>query len=289
MTPEEARRWSEERGVSLRYDVDLLRLSAIEAPFVQLGLDDTTAAYIDQSRQARHGLFKTWLHRRLRHFLSDFDINGLLGTYPMHVLSAAQWHCLLDPLRKTHEPEGQLLDIGAGRGDATAPLAGLFESVMVTETSGPMARRLRKQGYECLHEDVTHNASLAHRFDAVSLLNVLDRCDEPMSLLGAARSALRPNGLLLIALVLPYRPFVYEHGQARAPRQRLPIATEQWEVAAAEFVTMSLVPLGLQVLCVSRAPYLSGGDAQAPLYSLDDLIVVCRARESIPLIGGAPR
>ena len=60
-------------------------------------------------------------------------------------------------------------------------------------------------------------------------------------------------------------------------------------VAAAEFVTMSLVPLGLQVLCVSRAPYLSGGDAQAPLYSLDDLIVVCRARESIPLIGGAPR
>ena len=293
MTPAEATNWARSVGLELRYGADLARLAAAETPFVRLDVDTAAAEYIARSRAARHGLFKTWLHRCLRSLFSDFDVNGLLGTYPMHVLSTQQWRALLSPLMdpdpSAHAaPDrrwGRLLDIGAGRGDATSQLARLFDHTTVTETSAPMARRLRKLGFECIEEDVAASTRWTHDFDAVSLLNVLDRCDNPMSLLGAARSALRPGGVLVVALVLPYSPFVYDHGKPRAPRQRLPIVSQSFEVAAAEFVTMSLVPLGLRMVSLSRAPYLSGGDARAPLYELDDLIAVCQAQDAIPIVG----
>jgi SAM-dependent methyltransferase len=174
--------------------------------------------------------------------------------------------------------------VGAGRGDATSELAPLFSQVTVTETSKPMARRLRKLGFECIEGDICDRSDLVRQFDVVSLLNVLDRCDRPMSLLAKARQALKPGGLMLIALVLPYKPFVYDRGQPRAPMERLAITSHRFEIAAAEFVTMCLLPLGIEVLTVSRCPYLSGGDAQAPLYELDDLVLVCRPRGEVAFL-----
>lgn len=279
MTPEAARAWAESKGLSLRYTADLPALGAAFAPFTQLTLDQETADYIAQAKNARHGILMTWLHRLMRGFLSDFDINGYLGTYPMHVLSTEQWRMLLP------SAGGRLLDVGAGRGDATAKLAVLFDETVVTETSPAMARRLKKQGYECLLGDIALRRDLSGSFDAVSLLNVLDRCDSPLSLLGVARRALKEGGLLVIALVLPYGPFVYDGGAARRPRERLPIYSRDFEIAATEFITTSLLPLGLEIVTLSRAPYLSGGDAHQALYELDDLIVVCRAASGIPLLG----
>jgi SAM-dependent methyltransferase len=279
LTSDEARTFATSIGLKLRYDVDLLKLGGAVAPFTQLGIDEGTARYLAGSSARRHGVWKTWLHRLLRGFLSDFDINGYLGTYPMHVLSTAQWKTLLPVSGGAH------LDIGAGRGDATQELAALFKKTVVTETSRAMARRLRKLGFECIEGDVSQRRDLGGKFDIVSLLNVLDRCDQPLSLLATARQALKPGGHLVIALVLPYRPFVYDGGQARAPRERLPIVSSEWELAATEFMLTALLPLGLEVVTFSRAPYLSGGDAERPLYELDDLIVVCRAVGEVPLLG----
>lgn len=279
MTPESAEKWARDAGLELRYTADLPKLHAAGSTFTQLSLDEETARYIGAAEGARHGLLMTWMHRMLRGFLSDFDINGYLGTYPMHVLSTEQWRTVLP------HTGGRLLDVGAGRGDATSKLAGLFDETVVTETSHSMARRLRKQGYECLEGDISTRDDLDGKFDAVSLLNVLDRCDSPLSLLGVARRALREGGLLIIALVLPYAPFVYDGGAARRPKERLPVHSRQWELAAAEFVTTSLLPLGLEVVTLSRAPYLSGGDSHQPLYELDDLIAVCRVTGEVPLIG----
>jgi hypothetical protein len=95
----------------------------------------------------------------------------------------------------------------------------------------------------------------------------------------------KPGGLLLVALVLPYYPFVYDAGAARPPRERLPIVSTEWELAASEFILTALLPLGLEIVTLSRAPYLSGGDAQRALYELDDVIVVCRVHGEVPLIG----
>jgi hypothetical protein len=58
-----------------------------------------------------------------------------------------------------------------------------------------------------------------------------------------------------------------------------------FEASACEFVLHALLALGLEVVAVSRAPYLSGGDSTRPLYELDDLLLVCRAAFEPVLIG----
>ena len=69
------------------------------------------------------------------------------------------------------------------------------------------------------------------RFGAVSLFNLLDRCDDPLGLLKAAVNALRPDGVLLVSTVLPFCPIVYEGvkgkvGSAQAAGAPAPIAAE---------------------------------------------------------------
>jgi hypothetical protein len=79
-------------------------------------------------------------------------------------------------------------------------------------------------------------------------------------------------------LVLPYEPFVYDGSGTREPSERLDLNVSDWESAVALFCSQVLEPLGLEVMAISRAPYLSGGDDRQPLYELDDALVVSRAR-----------
>lgn len=278
--PAEACAWARALSLSLRYDCDLRRLApSVRDRFVQLGPDQSLADYCLRARRERHGRLVTWLHRSLRGLLSDFDINGLLGTYPMHVLGREQWAFLLP------DAKGRLLDVGAGNGDVTAALAPLFDEVTVTETSRLMARRLRRRGYRCHHLDLAVHPVPDGPFDAIALLNVLDRCDRPLSLLANLRAALKHDGRLIVALVLPYRPFVYDGGMAREPTERLPISETTWEEATNQLVERVLTPLGFDVESCSRVPYLSGGDAYRALYELDDVVLVCRARADVMLVG----
>ena len=47
-----------------------------------------------------------------------------------------------------------------------------------------------------------------HKYDVVSCLNVLDRCSRPLSLLRQMADKLDSGGLLVLALVFPFEPFV---------------------------------------------------------------------------------
>jgi SAM-dependent methyltransferase len=268
-------------GLSLSYVMSATDLSGLSDSVTVLRPDEGTLAYLEGAGRARHGAVVTWLHHRLRSLLSDFDINGYLGTYPLFVLSTAQWRALgINP-----SGAGHLLDVGAGRGDVTAELGRLFSQVTAAETSRGMARRLRRQGYRVLEQDLGQD-DFDEQFDAISLLNLLDRCDRPLSLLARARQLLRPGGQLIIALVLPYRPFVYRGQRSAAPSERLPITKKTFEGAAGDFISLALLPLGLRVQTISRAPYLSGGDSAHALYELDDLIVVAEAVGPPPPILG---
>jgi SAM-dependent methyltransferase len=284
-------------GLRLEYSADLSLLPR-HVPFLKLGFDRGAESYLERAQGLRHGRLLTWIHGILTGFLSDFDVNGLLGIYPMHVLSQMQWRAIwsaVEPERArglTSPDEGvarpifgSLLDIGAGSGDVTQELSPFFEKTTATETSGPMMRRLRKRGFHVVEGDLATQPPLGGTFDVVTLLNVLDRCESPLTLLSAARALVGPGGLLVIALVLPYEPVVLKNGASMSPRQRLPIVSTTFEGGASELITLALEPLGLRVELVSRVPYLSGGDAGSPLYELDDLIVVCRAHAAIPLIG----
>ena len=53
------------------------------------------------------------------------------------------------------------------------------------------------------------------RYDVISCLNVLDRCDKPLALIEDMRDSILPvTGRIIIALVLPYHAFV-ELGKAQ--------------------------------------------------------------------------
>ena len=223
----------------------------------------------------------------LRRFLSKTDTNALLRRGEMFVLSTAQAQRLLG-----ERPGGVLLDVGAGSGSITARLAPLFDQVLTTEASGPMATRLERRGF-VVHrgEDLGGIEETAAAggvslgpggsVDCVALLNVLDRCDAPLELLAAARRRLKPGtGRLLVAVVLPFRPFVERDTGRFQPSQRLPLdRNASWESSVVSMWDLVLRPAGFELEAVSRVPYLSQGDGQSPVYALDDAILVLRRTE----------
>lgn len=46
------------------------------------------------------------------------------------------------------------------------------------------------------------------KYDVISCLNLIDRCDRPLDLLNKIRASLKPDGRLLLAVVLPFSPYV---------------------------------------------------------------------------------
>ena len=157
------------------------------------------------------------------------------------------------------------------------------------------------------------------RFGAVALLNVLDRCDDPVGLLGAAANALRPDGVLLVATVLPFCSMVYEGvkgktGAHRPPTRplRLPpgmrcgmvklgrtggdrylldnnqLDRRQFAEHLSGFVNATVGTLPLRVAAWTRLPYLSTGTTEDTYYHLDNALLVLR-RPGEGLTGPVPR
>jgi SAM-dependent methyltransferase len=256
--------------LNLRYGADVAALSPhLRERFITLTCDAGTEAFLGAAKSGRHSWLRTRAHRVLRFFVSDFDANGLLDMYPLHVASSEQWRALLG-----EQPAQRLLDVGAGYGGVTRTLLPFAERVVATELSAPMARSLRRMGVECHRIDITEQPVPGAPFDLVSCLNVLDRTARPRRMLRRLVELLEPAGRLIIALALPYRPFYYVGAGTPEPLERLACAEPAWEVAVSSLVEHELEPLGLRVLRLARAPYLSFGDAARSLYELDDALLI---------------
>ncbi len=271
-------------GLALRYAADLAKLGPrCGERFVELGRDDDLARYLDQAAERRLGWWMTRWRGALGRLLSAFDANALLRAYPMHLLGTEQWRVLLgDGVAGKllgDRVGGKLLDVGAGSGDVTAALAPLFDHVTTVESSRLVAWRLGQRGWVSLCRDVVADGVPSPPYDAIACLNVLDRCAYPASLLEELIGGLRAGGLLLVALALPYSPIFFDGPTALEPAERLPCDAEGWEEGARALGERVLVPRGLDVTALTRAPYLSGGDSARPFYELDDVVVVCRKGE----------
>jgi len=144
----------------------------------------------------------------------------------MHVLDIDSAALLLDlsPPSSVSSQESpaarplRLLDVGAGDGQVTAELAPLFGEVLATEVSLPCVRAIRKHGIAC--ERTADLSTLGSRhFDVVACLNVLDRCSHPLDLLADLRRLTEPrSGRVLLAVVLPFSPWVECGGMGRRKR-----------------------------------------------------------------------
>ncbi|RYZ01298.1 MAG: methyltransferase domain-containing protein [Myxococcales bacterium] len=262
------------RPPELKTSAELSRLGSFAPHFHELTIDDAWRAEVQAL--GRHGRLRTFAQRLARLYLSDFDANALTGMYQMLLLPEHAFRSLL-----AGRTGGRLLDVGAGSGDVTAKLAPCFDQLEATEVSRGMAKKLTKRGVRCHAVDLTEAPLPDQSFDAVSLLNVLDRCERPRRLLRHCLQALRPGGTFLVALALPYRPFYFDGPTTPEPRERLecdPGPSGAWEDAARRFVERDLLPLDLTLERFSRAPYLSAGDSKSSLYELDDVVAVLTKR-----------
>ncbi|MBX3181331.1 MAG: methyltransferase domain-containing protein [Polyangiaceae bacterium] len=252
-----------------------------------LSQDDETRAYLRDVVTSRPGWLRTAARGALSALVSDFDANGLLGMYPMHLVSEAQLRALLslpEPTRLT-----RALDVGAGAGDVTERIRAVASEVVTTERSFAMARRLRRRGYACHRVDLADDLEgpstsqlTARPFELICLFNVIDRCPRPRSLLTNLRSLLTPargahgaGGRLLLSVPLPFDPMYYQGAAPRHPLEALGVTGDTWAEAARDLTGRVLPALGFTPRVLSRAPYLSGGDSRRPLYVLDAALVVC--------------
>ena len=102
------------------YSVNVERLECPDTrhKFVQLGVDEDTQAFIDQSVSQSDFLFTQLWYNVAKSFLSWFycqtDINGMLSRGSMFVFSKAQFVQLTNLSQEV--PGGRMLDLGAGDG-----------------------------------------------------------------------------------------------------------------------------------------------------------------------------
>lgn len=254
--------------MKLEFDVDEAEFPPrLRNAFTRLARDPVLDGFLSSTEALRAGKVSTVVHRLLCGYFSDYEVNGFLGIYPMHLLSTEQAATLL-----TGMPQGRLLDIGAGAGDITMQLRPLFVDVVTTELSFFMRRRLRRRGFACERRDVARAGLPEGPFSVVALLNVLDRCLDPERLLAQCCSGLAPEAQLLVSVPLPYDPHAYRGGTTVAPARPLPIRGATWERQACSLVLDVIEPLGLRLKRFARLPYLSAGDSRHPVYALDALV-----------------
>ncbi|EGD81495.1 hypothetical protein PTSG_02213 [Salpingoeca rosetta] len=263
------------------YSLDPYRLKKdIRHCFKELSVDDGLRAFLRQCYERHARLFPFFVDlfsfHILRIFMSPTTTNALCFRGGMYVLSKEQLRLLLD-LDPTTQLD-RLLDIGAGDGGVTAELAPLFQHVDVTETNRMMRWRLAQYPDWTCHDEQTWKDT-PYRFDVITCFNVLDRCELPWTLLQDMRDKLTPNGHLVVALVLPYSPYIDDHGpRGRRPREQLQLFGACYEDYINAFHHFVAQPLGMEITAIARAPYMCEGDMYKPFYLLHDFIIVLRRK-----------
>jgi 2-polyprenyl-3-methyl-5-hydroxy-6-metoxy-1,4-benzoquinol methylase len=263
------------------------RLKTLPANFVELSADDATREFLRESK-ARRSVAKDAIATMLKNSgYSTTDANALVDRGRMFVFGRDH----LAKLFGGTPPSGQLLlDVGAGDGHITSHVSPMFERVVATEFSKPMVKRLREKGFFATSKvDALDDPSFLgkHCYDLVMMLNVLDRADKPLTLLKQLRSMMNPkSGHLILAVVLPWCPFVEDGKKQKRPSEKLPMKGGGLCVEGASFeqsVTMMtekvLIPAGFDVVSWTKLPYLCEGDGTKEYYVLDDAVFVLKARK----------
>lgn len=304
----------------LQYKCRLERMRdnpVLQACFTQSEYDEGTALFFDTyCRQAP--IARNLASPFLQMVMSRTDANALLGRGQMHVLTTEQARRLLGHWEGPSERDSgesaatvgpwRMLDVGAGDGNVTRQLAPLVDEVVTTEVSTGMVRRLRAGGFRCAETvDLTPAGlgaalgedSPSEPFDLVACCNILDRCSKPKSLLRDMRNLLRPpgggrpGGRLLLAVVLPFSPFVEMGTQKVAPEETLPmrggrcVDRASFERAVQVMAEKVLEPAGFVVESWTRLPYLSAGDLTYPYYVLNDAVFVLSRTPADPADDGS--
>ncbi|KAL1517786.1 hypothetical protein ABEB36_001509 [Hypothenemus hampei] len=247
--------------------------------FLQLDPDQETIEFLEESEKKSDWILTQVWHMLAKMFLGWFmtqtSINGWLQRGSMFVVSRQQLFKLLKcPQDVVYE---SLLDLGAGDGKVTERMSSIFRDVFVTEISPSMRNLLHSRGFHLLDIDKWYTL---RKFDVISCLNVIDRCERPLDLLDQIKTALKPGGVVLLAVVLPFSAYVESGSSNHKPLQELLVSGETFEEQLHSFVEIVVKPANFEVVSWSRVPYLCEGDLQQSYYWLDDAIFVLKMKES---------
>lgn len=291
-----------EGDLRLRYTYDAAKLSSKLPAREQascvckpLSLDDETVKWVTShvTNPCPSTRLAVWraLKRRLYHY--DAGVIAFRNFPRNYLLSAAQWRELLDrppaSARGSSSASGIALDIGAGDGSLNEPMRALFHRVVATELTTPLVMRLRAVGLDGMLAEEPRPEWLGGegRFDAVLILNVLDRCKDPFRMLEQARAMLPPDGRLVVSVVLPASQSDAAASVGGSQR-RWDVSGADFETAAASLVTNVLVPTGFSPLRIVRAPYFCAGDRFSPVAALDACVIVLKPSAAAPVeVGGS--
>ncbi|KAH0631938.1 hypothetical protein JD844_019848 [Phrynosoma platyrhinos] len=250
---------------------------SLQPVFIQSYLDQGTQIFLNNSIEKSGWLFIQLYHSFVSSvfslFMSRTSINGLLGRGSMFVFSPEQFQRLLkiNPDWKSR----RLLDLGAGDGEVTKVMSPHFEETYATELSETMIWQLQKKKYRVLGINEWQNTGF--QYDVISCLNLLDRCDQPLTVLKDIRSVLEPTrGRVILALVLPFHPYVENvGGKWDKPSEVLEIKGQTWEEQVNSLPEV-FRKAGFAIEAFTRLPYLCEGDMYNDYYVLDDAVFVLK-------------
>ncbi|VDI49403.1 Hypothetical predicted protein [Mytilus galloprovincialis] len=262
------------------YTVDLSKVpEEICAKFLQFNQDEETSQFLNQCYEKSDWLFTQLGHSFCKSvlgwFMSSTSINGLLKRGSMFVFSKDQLRQMLHvaPDRKGN----RLLDLGAGDGMVTDIMAEFYNVVDSTEMSPTMVWRLKEKGFNVIPVDTWDNGAVT--YDLIGCLNLLDRCDKPMKILQSIYRLLTPTGRAIVAVVLPFEPYVEFNSSDHKPIESLLIKGKTFEEQAASFITDVFQPLGFFVEHFTRLPYLCEGDLNQSFFVLNDAVFVLKLKD----------
>jgi len=264
------------------YAVNLAKIKddRIRGLFIKLSADEETQDFIKTCSQKSDWIFTQIYHNLAKAFLGMFycqtDVNGILHRGSMFVLSRDQFQLLTESKpQESVESQQSMIDLGAGDGAVTMPMAQSFKNIYATETSKPMQTLLKSKDIKVLPVESWMESG---PFDLISCMNLLDRADTPVTILQHAKNSLKPTGLLVVALVLPYKPYV-ESNATHKPTEPLNISGQLLENQI-ESAVAAIESVGFDLVKWSRVPYLCEGDLTQTFYHLSDIVMIFKHKNN---------
>lgn len=263
--------------------------------WVQTSLDAETHDWLET--KARKSLWSTYYMHYTGELLLKMqytitDVAGIQGR-DMYVFSQETFRKLLPADLKPKS----IMDYGAGFGTNTEKAMAVLgltpDSVYTTEVSDSLIHVLQRRGFHTVSVADVHNGSYTMKFDFIMCLNVLDRVDEPKSLLKVLTESIAPHGHLMLGVVLPFCGGV-ERGTRRYGKPTNPLAEMQGdcpssttsrepvEKSLVRFVDRVLPNFNLELLFATRVPYFSSGDIYSSWYLHTEFLLTCKLKSERP-------
>lgn len=264
--------------------------------FIPSCKDNETEVYLKKYCLETESFVRSTMASVLRKVMSRTDTNAYVGRGQMFVFSSEQLEQLLikaigKDKMNTYLKNGKLLDIGAGDGTVTENYKKFVKHITATEVSTYMVGRLKENSSidEVVETGTLDTFDVNNKFNVISCLNVLDRCDYPSKLLKDIRARLdiENGGLLIVALVLPWCPFVENGTKQDVPSEDLNMdggrckSRNSFEEAVNTIIDNVFLPHGYNVKAWTRLPYICAGDTYQRYYVLTDAFFVLECCDPI--------